>query len=145
MAVQNNKAAWTAMQSMISALGMVTNCIIGEPRSEMQDGTVAIIPSDGDVPETVLDAPRETHRVILRMYRNWLAQPQENVEFSLDEFRAEIEADFFGDFTLGGEVAYALPTEFAWQYDEDKVENTQYRIIDIVIGYRIDDRATFAV
>jgi hypothetical protein len=139
----SDKAAWQTMQSKLMATGYTPNAIIGEPRSKMQSGTVAIIPNDGNIDETTLVGPREIHRVNLRMYRTWLEESQEEIEFLLDQFRADIAEDFFGDFNLGGNVAYALPVELAWHFDEATIENTVYRFLNIEVGYRIDDNATF--
>jgi len=77
------------------------------------------------------------------MYRNWLEEPQKETEFVLDQFRADILEDVFGDFDLGGNIAYALPAEMSWTYDEPVIQDTRYRTINIEIAYRIDDRATF--
>lgn len=140
----SNRATWQNMQSKLMATGYVANAVIGEPRSKMQSGTVALIPADGHIDETTLPAPREIHRVTLRMYQNWLEEPQEQAEFTLDAFRADIVEDVFGDFDLGGNVAYALPVETTWNWDETEVQNTVYRIVDVQFAYRIDDRATFA-
>lgn len=139
----SNRTAWTAMTSHIAATGYTPNVMIGEPRSGVQSRMVSVLPTSGEVDETTLSGPREVHRVIVRMYVNWLDEGQDETEFLLDQFRADIEEDFFGDFELGGNVAYALPTEFAWEYGTEQVENTVYRTIDITIGYRVDDRATF--
>ena len=139
-----NKTAWEAMQSHLMAMGYGPNVVIGEPRSQMQSGTIALIPLSGEIDETTLNNPREIHRIQLRMYRNWLEEPQGETELVLDQFRADIEEDIMGDFDLGGNVAYALPAEFVWTYEENTVEKTLYRILNLQIAYRIDDRAPFA-
>lgn len=137
-----DKAAWQVMQSKLQALGRASAVVIGEPR-ECQDGLVAIIPDDGEVEETTLSSPRERHRVVLRKHRTWLGEPPEEIEFDLDQFRAEIQADVFGDFDLGGNVAYALPDEFRWRFDKQTVNTIVYRTIDLTVGYRVDDNAIF--
>lgn len=139
----SNKATWENMQSKLMAMGYGANVVVGEPRHEMQSGTVALIPVDGNYDETVLSQPREIHRMNLRMYINWLDEPQDELEFTLDQFRADILEDVCGDFDLGGTIAYIVPDEFSWSYDEYEVETITYRAIDIVIGYRVDERATF--
>jgi len=90
-----------------------------------------------------LTGPREIHSVQLRMYRNWLEEAQDETEFELDEFRATIQSDILGDFDLGGNVAYALPAEFVWTYEQSTVEATLYRVINLHIAYRVDDNANF--
>lgn len=138
----SDRAAWEVMQSKLMAMGY-GSVVIGEPRTGDADGMVALIPAGGNYDETVLDAPREIHRVSIRMYRNWLDQPQDEVEFELDKFRAEILEDIAGDFDIGGEVAYYIPDETEWEFGEAEVGETLYRTLDITVGYRIDENATF--
>jgi len=144
MAATTNKATWTQMKSQLKAMGGVADAVIGEPKSGVQSGTVAIIPSDGGVDETTLTSPREVHSLTLRRYENAMQGPFDELEFRLDAWRANVQDDFFGDFTLGGTMAYALPTQFAWQYGFVTLESVIHRILDINIGYRVDDRSTFA-
>lgn len=139
----NNKETLLNMKSKLQAMGNAT-VVIGEPKSGVQNGLVAVIPQSGRVDETVLSQPREIHIVMLRRYDNFLGDPQEDVEFRMDFWRAQIMADVFGEFDLGGTVAYALPTEFQWQYGYVTVEQTMYRLLDLQIGYRLDENATFA-
>ena len=139
-----NKLAWENMQSKIMAMGGVPIVVIGEPRKDVQSGMVALIPLEGEVDVVVLSQPREVHRINIRMYRNWLEDPQEETEFELDKFRAEILEDIFGNFTLGGKVSHVLPAETDWNYDEAEVGSTLYRVINIIVSYRIDENATFA-
>ena len=139
----SNKATWQNMQSKLMKMGGIPSVVIGEPRSKMQSGTVALIPLEGNYDETVLNAPREIHRINIRMYQNWLEEPQEEVEFLLDQFRADVMEDIARDFDLGGTIAYIVPDEFVWSYDEAEVENILYRVVNLVIAYRVDERATF--
>ena len=138
-----NRLAWENMQSKLMAMGY-GEAIIGEPRPSAQSGLVALIPLEGEIDELTLSQPREIHRTNIRMYRDWLAEPQEDTEFVLDKFRADILEDIFGDFDLGGNVAYVMPAETRWTYDETEVGKTVYRIVNIAVSYRIDANATFA-
>ena len=139
-----NQLAWENMQSKIMAMGGVPAVVIGEPRKDVQSGMVALIPLEGEVDVVVLSQPREVHRINIRMYRNWLEDSQEETEFELDKFRADILEDIFGEFDLGGNVAYIMPAETVWNADETEVGNTVYRIVNIAVSYRIDANATFA-
>jgi len=138
----SNRAAWVEMQSKLMALGY-GSVVIGAPVTGDADGMIALLNDGGHYDETVLDAPREIHRVKIRMYRNWLDQPQDEVEFELDKFRAEILEDIAGDFDIGGNVAYYMPGETEWEPDFAEVGDTPYRVMDITIAYRIDENATF--
>ena len=144
MTATANKAVLLNMQSKLAAMGHCKGGVtIGEPKDAPGQLTAAIILDGGEIPETVLNAPRETHRVLLRFYRNAIADPRQNIEFELDEVRAEIEEDICGDFDLGGTIAYALPTEFRWQYGYQTVGQTMFRILDLTVAYRVDPAATF--
>lgn len=148
MAATANKAALQAMRSKLQAMGLCRGGVtIGEPKSPPADMTAAIIMDNGEIDETVLNAPREVHRAIIRFYANMLADPRENIEFDLDQARAQIEADVFGDFELGGTVAYALPTQYRWQYGYQQIGEQQaarmYRMLDLTIAYRVDPASTF--
>ncbi len=139
-----NKAAIEAMKSHLLAMGQVRSVVIGEPIKNIQDGLVAIMLIDGEYDESTLGQPREIHRVALRMYQSVLQQNQEQIEFTLDQFRADIMQDIVGDFTLGGNVAYIEPDEFAWTYDKEEIGNQEFRFVNCLIGYRVDEQATFA-
>lgn len=140
----SDKAAWEVMQSHLAKMGYGTITMIGDPRSDAQSRMIAIVPRDGEVDRTTLGTPSEIHRVVLRFYVNWFEEPQEDTEFLLDQFRADIMEDVFGDYELGGTVCSALPTEFAWEYGIATVEKTLYRTLDLTVGYRIEDRAAFS-
>lgn len=140
----SNRAALIAMQSKLMAMGGVVQAVIGEPKSAMQSGLVAIIPTSGRIDETTLRHPREIHIVTLRRYVDALEEPQEQIEFDMDDWRANVLEDINGDFDLGGTIAYPLPTLFEWRYGYQTVENTMYRMLDLIIAYRIDDRALYA-
>jgi len=144
-----NRAALIAMQSKLGGMGGVTQAVIGEPKLGVQDGLVAIIPTSGRIDETTLTSPREIHVVSLRRYENMLNRPGEGIEFAMDQWRAEILEDIFGDFDLGGTVAYALPVETEWRYGYQTIGEGQgqvpYRLLDLQVAYRIDDNSTFAV
>ena len=138
-----NRATLINMQGKLQAMGGVTKAVIGEPKSAVQDGIVSIIPMSGRIDETTLNTPREVHVLMLRRYVNAMREPSEEIEFEMDAWRANILEDIFGDFDLGGNVAYALPTEFTWAYGFQTIENTIYRLLDLTIAYRIDDNSSF--
>lgn len=144
MTATNQKAVWQNMASKLKAMGGVSVVQIGEPRDKVAQNTmVAIIPEEGSVDETVLNAPREIHTVSLIRYENWLQEPPENIEFALDSWRAEICEDIYGDFDLGGTIAYILPAATKWSYGVVTINNTLYRTLSVSISYRVDPSATF--
>ena len=140
----NDEAAWRAMQSHLAAMGYVVQAEIGEPMAPPEPITAAIIPISGRIDETVLNAPRFVHTVALRFYGEGVAEDREDVELRLDQIRADIMEDVFGDFELGGAVAYALPTLFEWRYGWQSIGGRMYRLLDLTVAYRVDVTYTFA-
>lgn len=140
----DNRSIYQNMVSKISGLGFGAPITIPEPKSEsIQDGTVAIIAARGRIDETVLNAPREIHEYVLRRYALLFREPQEDVEYEMERWRFALLKAFWGDFDLGGTVAYLLPTEFNWQYGHLTIGNIVYRYMDLNIAYRLDPSMTF--
>ena len=142
MTLAANKAT---LQHMQSALKKITGwpVVIGEPKASPGGFAAAIIPESGYVEAVTLESPREIHVVTVRMYAPMLQEPVEGIEFELDRLRGLVMADYFGDFDFGGTVAYALPTEFSWNYGYQEIGGLMVRLLDISIAYRLDDQATF--
>ena len=139
-----NKTVWQDMTSKLGAMGGVQATCIGEVKaSAAQSGLVMVIPMAGRIDTTVLNAPREVHTVSIVRLENELREPTEGVEFDLDQWRAEILEDIWGDFDLGGTIAYALPAETTWEYGFVVYNNTRYRYVDITFSYRVDPAAVF--
>lgn len=138
-----NRNVLINMQSKLMAMGGVRVAVIGEPKSKMQDGTVAIIPESVRIDETTLQSPRELHTVVLKRYEDAMREPTEDIEFDMDAWRADIFEDLAGDFDLGGTIAYLVPTETVCLYRFQLVENFWFRTGEITIVYRIDDNAAF--
>lgn len=139
-----NKATLQNMQSKLQATGYIDKAELGEPFSPPADWTAAIIIEDGTIDGTTLSNPREIHHVVIRVYHRFLLEPRDEQVFRLDQIRADLEQDFMGEFDFGGSVAYILPTEFTWKYGYQTIDQTVFRVLDITVGYRIDDRAAFA-
>lgn len=139
----SNQAAWQNMQSKLASMGYNVLSAIGEPYAPPEGMTACIIPLGGRIDEVTLQAPREIHQAAIRFYAPMLEQPQEQIEFELDQARANIQSDIFGDFDLGGNIAYALPALFTWAYGYQDVSHIVYRLLDLNVFYRVDDRAAF--
>jgi len=141
----SNKATYQAMKSKLEKMaGGRGSVFIGEPLSKVASGNIAIVPERGSVDAATLQSPRDVHIVTLRRYENPFQQPNDELEFKLDQWRAQVEQDYFGDFELGGTMAYAEATQFAWEYGYITVDqNVRFRVLDITFAFRTDDRATF--
>ena len=139
----SNQAAWQTLRSKLLATGLLRTVTIGEP-SLVSDGvTCAILATSATVDETTLQSPRELHTTALRFYGLLSDDNREQMEFDLDAIRANIQADMFGDFDLGGTVAYLQPTAFTATWGFLQVGQSWCRILEIPVTYRVDDRATF--
>lgn len=124
-------------------MGLCRSVSIGEPANVVDAITCAILASEMRIPETTLSNPRESHVTLLRFYGMLEGDNREQMEFDLDQVRAEVEEDFFGDFDIGGQIAYLLPTEFSVRWGFLQVGNKWCRIMEIPVTYRIDDQAAF--
>ena len=143
MTATNTRAALENIQSKLLAMGGGTKAVIGEPKTGVQSGIVMVIPMGGHVDEVTLTAPREVHQVSIVRLENALQGPEEEIDLRLDKWRAEISEDIWGDFDLGGTIAYALPAETAWEYGHVTYESTLYRYCDITLSFRVDPVAVF--
>ena len=143
MVATNTQSTLRALRTKLQAMGGVAGVVIGEPKSAMQSGLVAVLSETGRIDETVLDAPREVHEVTLRRFENAMEGPEEDVEFLLDRWRAELLQDLWGDFDLGATVAHLLPALMSWAYGYVTIENVVYRYLDITVVFRVDPVATF--
>ena len=145
--VTSDRAAWQEIQSKLMATGWCSRVLIGEPKAAPDPITACILGDEVTIDETTLNTPREVHKCIIRFYAPFLGEPEEEVEFALEQIRANIWSDIFGDFELGGDIAYIMPTLCASKMGNLSVGgrdgNVMYRILDMTIAYRVDDKATF--
>lgn len=143
MTATSFEAALKTIQSAVGKMGGVTKCEIGEPSRGYQSGMVLVVPMSGSVPETTLTNPRETHHVKLIRLEKAFQEPAVDTELKLEQWRAEVMEDINGDFTLGGNVAYILPTQTTWEWGHVTYETTLYRYVDISLNFRIDPAGTY--
>ena len=141
--VASQAAAWLTIQSHLAATGWCTKVLIGEPKAPPDPITACILGMDGFIDENTLSSPREVHNTLIRLYAPFLEEPESQVEMDLEQIRANIFADIMGDFELGGNIAYIMPSRCLWRWGHLQVANSMYRILDITVAYRIDDKATF--
>lgn len=140
------KPVFTAMQSHLAASGYFPGGVeVGEPKSAPADLHAALILGDGAHTSTTLATTIEQREIIIRIYINALDQPSEDIEFTLDDVMAEVEADLLGDFTLEVTgVRRIVPLGITSRAGYQEVSGTLFRILDISIPLEIDDSATFA-
>lgn len=136
--------AWTVLQSHLMALGYLENVDIGEPKAPPSPTAAAIVPMSGRPDVTVMNAPRYIHMLSLRFYGEGIGENREKVERELSQIRANILADIWGDFTLGGNVVHVIPRMTEWKWGWVAISGTMFRLLDITIGVRLDVTYTFA-
>ena len=140
----SNRAALKTLQSNLAAGGYFRRVVIGDPKAPPDTMTAAVYTTSVAIPGIVLQYPRLTWSVNIRVYARSLDGKEEDVELALDEAVQNVIEDIMGDFTLGGNVAYILPTETTVRWGFLEVGGTWYRVVDIPLSYTIDDRAVFA-
>lgn len=142
--MSSNQATLQNMQTKLKAMGGLSDVLIGEPKNLPSSPIACIIPTRVRIDETTLQSPRLIHTVTIRFYNPMLQEPYQDIEFMLDDLRDRIWHDIMGDFDLGGTIAYPVPLDFTARYGYDLVGQTWFRMLDLEVGYRIDDSATFA-
>ena len=136
------------VESYLSASGYVPSVQIGEPKSPPKSElSAAIFMTSVGIAQLTLNTTIEKHVVTIRLYRNMLSEPQENIELELAKVVQDIASDLLGDFDLGatirnvdagGEHGTSLST--TWGYLD--VGGTMYRVADINLPLTVDDSAT---
>ena len=138
------KPTLKVIQSHLEASGYFKSTGIGEPRQPPDSPHACVVVARGSNPTTTLNGSIERRVVIIRLYTDWLAEPIEDIEFWIDEVRAKVEEDLFGDFTLGGTVRNIEPTESGWETGSITIGSTIYRTLDYTLSMTIDDSSTYA-
>lgn len=137
------------IQTYLVKSGYFTTVLMGEPKSPPQgDGlTAAVFVNSVSVAQLTLNTTIESHVLTIRIYRNMLKEPVENIEFELAEAVSEVSNDLLGDIDLGARVRaidvggiHAQAYRTNWGYVE--VSGVMFRVADIVFGLIVDDSAT---
>ena len=139
----SNRAALQVIQSQLLAGGYVKRAVIGDVKAPVDTLTAAVYSMQITIPETTPVAPRMSWTTNIRLYARTLDGREEETELLMDEVVQKIIEDVCGDFTLGGEVAYLLPTELVVRFGYLELGGVWFRVADIPVVYRIDDRAAY--
>jgi hypothetical protein len=131
------------MQSALMATGRFNAVSIGEPLGPPQSIHASLFLGEYSHPLTTLTTTIERRTVVIRLYVNALAEPQEEIEFRLDEAIAQLQSDLLGDFDLGATVRTIDVTGMVARPGYQTVGNTLYRICDVLVPLLVDDSATF--
>ena len=138
------------MQTYLARSGYVDEVLVGEPKSppSSQGLTAALFLSNVGIGQITAGGQTvESHVVMLRIYRNMLKEPTEQIEYELAEAVSNISDDLLGDFDLGARIRhidaggiYGTPFTVRWGYVE--VSGTMFRIADITVPLVVDGSAT---
>ena len=132
------------LQGYLSASGWFPGgASIGEPLAAPGDMASAVFLARSEHPSTTLSGTIERRWVTIRIYRNALAEPRENIEFDLDTVVSQVQSDLLGDFDLGSTVRAIDVTSMSVEYGYQTFDTTIYRIADLQLPMIIDDSASF--
>ena len=136
------------IQTYLVKSGYFSSALIGEPKAPPRgEGlAAAVFLNSAAVAELTMGTTIESHVVTIRVYRDMLKEPVEEIEFELAAAVSEVTNDLLGDIDLGARVRaidvggiYAAPYRTNWGYVE--VSGSMYRVADIVFGLIVDDSA----
>lgn len=139
------------VQSYLQAQGSFgADVSVGEPKSPpTQDSNLfaAVMMQQAQVAELTLQTTIETHTLLIRVYRNMLAEPTADIEFSTARVVSDIMSDLFGDADLGGTIRnvdiggiYGTTPSVTWAYID--LGGVMFRVADLVLPLIVDDSAT---
>ena len=137
------------IQTYLVKSGYFGSVLIGEPKAppSAEGLTAAVFVNSASVAQLTMGTTIESHVLTIRIYRNKLAEPVEEIEFDLAEAVSEVSNDLLGDIDLGARVRaidvggiYAQPYQTTWGYVT--ISGMSFRVADIVFGLIVDDSAT---
>lgn len=143
------KSTLRSVESYLQASGYhAAGVQIGEPKQPPQTGfSAAVFMSHVGVATLTLTTTIELHVATVRVYRDMLAEPQENVELDMAVIVSKVMSDLAGEYDLGATIRnvdiggqYGTPLSARWGYLD--VSGVMYRIADITLPLIVDDSAT---
>ena len=141
-----------AVTSFLKVDGKFRTVTIGEPKSitPLTSICVAVFMQSTAITKFYLNGgTEEVHVVMVRLYRDMLAEPTEDIETDLAKSVQRIVSDLLGDYDLGATIrnidgAGGIGTNLgsAWGYTD--LSGRMFRIVDITLPLIVDDSATAA-
>ena len=138
-----------AVAGHLLASGYLRDVMIGEPKSPPSGDqlTASVFLNSISVAEVTLGTTIESHVLMLRIFRNMLAEPTETMEKEFAKAVSSILSDIIGEFDLGGsvrsiDVAGIYGSSIAVSYGYLDLGGTMFRIADITLPLIVDDSAT---
>ena len=144
------KATIQAVHSYLLSSGYVTEAQVGEPKAPPKTGLAAAVYMNRvSVASLTLSKTIELHVLTLRLYRDMLVEPLDEIEFTLAEAVSKIMEDLLGEYDLGATIRhvdaggiYGTSVGATWGYID--VGGTLFRTVDITLPLVVDDSATLA-
>lgn len=136
-----------AIESHLLAGGYLTAGVqIGEPKAPPTAPLVAAIIM-GDVAVVAVTAGGgtiERHTILVRIYENMLAEPEEAIELDMANVVSRVMASLIGEYDLGATIRnidvggqHGDALRATWGYLD--VGGRMFRIADIHVGLIVDD------
>jgi len=147
------RATLQAIQSHLAKSGYCRTNQIGEPKQASKERIAAAVFNRSArvirVPLGGSPGTEELHIINVRLYMNMMDQPQEQIEFLLNEAASSITEDLMADFDLGATVRhvdvggiYGQPLEVVYGYLE--LSGVMYRVADLTVPLVVDNNVTLA-
>ena len=138
-----------AVAGHLLASGYLRDVMIGEPKSPPNGDqlTASVFLRSINVAEVTLGTTIESHVLMLRVFRNMLAEPTESMEKEFAKAISSILSDIIGEFDLGGsirsiDIAGMYGASVSVNYGYMDLGGTMFRIADITLPLIVDDSAT---
>jgi hypothetical protein len=147
MALPTLKTALLKTQNILAASGLFRGGVqIGEPKKAPNDIAAAVIIGNGSIEEIRYGASSLDRReIIVRVYINMLSEPEEEIEFLLDEMWVTVKPLLVVGLELGATGTYEVDVAgVTYSCGYVTVDQTVFRMMDISIPILIDDTATVA-
>ena len=140
------------IMSQLLASGYFDRVNSVEPKSAPGQGFEAAVVWVGSDPFSAgsgLARAAMVYRLLIRVYRNWLAEPSESIDPDLLEIADKVLNDLIGDFDLGAtarnvDIFGASGAGLSTKTGHVEVSGTMFRAIDILVPIIVNDAFTEA-
>ena len=141
----NPKPVIQKMHTFLASGGRCSGGVtIGEPKAPTDGLAAAVIIGPIAWTETSLVKVSGRVDLIVRFYKNALADPADETEFLLAQTALEVMEDIAGDFDFGdANVRNLIPLSVAMVPGYLDIGPTKFRVMDITVPLMVNDLATF--
>lgn len=139
------------VRSHVATTGGLASVEIEEPKQPYGDNRfhASVFMRSAEVVITTLDSTVEVHSVIVRLYRDALAEPKNQIETGMAFLVSTIGDNILGDFSLGGNIRNVdIGGDFGQPFRADwgrvEIGQTTYRVADLLLGCVVNGGTTMA-